>query len=316
MVWFGGDPDNITLMGESAGAASVHFHALSLDNHLFHKIILQSGTAFCPWASTKTTNSTGNMTDGNNFAVQRLLFDVLHCNSLEELRQIDSQDLVKAARKINGPLGHNRFLPDLSDKAFFGVQSSGKNKQQPCLIGINANEGDFLVATLMQSSKAKAKLNQEPRGSALADILMLSSSSEQRGQSSFEQEHQQSLGHRINREYGLDEAPHSIINWEPAKPLSQSISDVMFVHPFYRFLQKEASPDGSSGKYWGTNKTQTYKYIFTILELNTYKQCPMRRSNFVALSKSTVVPMCYRIPNGNGDIGTTGTSFVCTTYNS
>ena len=46
---FGGDSDNITLMGESAGAASVHFHAVSRKNHekssgstkLFHKIILQ-----------------------------------------------------------------------------------------------------------------------------------------------------------------------------------------------------------------------------------------------------------------------------------
>ena len=45
---FGGDSDNITLMGESAGAASVHFHAVSRKNQertsnskLFHKIILQ-----------------------------------------------------------------------------------------------------------------------------------------------------------------------------------------------------------------------------------------------------------------------------------
>ena len=29
-------------MGESAGAASVHFHAMSTHNHLFHKIILQA----------------------------------------------------------------------------------------------------------------------------------------------------------------------------------------------------------------------------------------------------------------------------------
>ncbi|XP_037942970.1 esterase B1-like [Teleopsis dalmanni] len=50
---FNGDPNNITLMGESAGAASTH--ALMLTERtkgLFHKAILQSGSALCMWACT------------------------------------------------------------------------------------------------------------------------------------------------------------------------------------------------------------------------------------------------------------------------
>ena len=48
---FGGDPERVTIFGESAGAASVGFHLLSPDsNDLFRRAILQSAAAVAPWA--------------------------------------------------------------------------------------------------------------------------------------------------------------------------------------------------------------------------------------------------------------------------
>lgn len=48
---FGGDPQNITLFGGSAGGASVHYHMISdFSKGLFQKAIIQSGNAFSPWA--------------------------------------------------------------------------------------------------------------------------------------------------------------------------------------------------------------------------------------------------------------------------
>lgn len=47
---FGGDPNNVTIYGQSAGAASVNFHVLSAASKgLFHKAIMQSGSVLNPW---------------------------------------------------------------------------------------------------------------------------------------------------------------------------------------------------------------------------------------------------------------------------
>lgn len=47
---FGGNPENVTIFGESAGAACVHIHTLSESSRkYFHKAICQSGNAVMEW---------------------------------------------------------------------------------------------------------------------------------------------------------------------------------------------------------------------------------------------------------------------------
>ncbi|TPP59382.1 Carboxylic ester hydrolase [Fasciola gigantica] len=53
--WFRGDPSRITLMGESAGAASVGLHTVSPASRgqdLFHQVIMMSGSDLSCWAVT------------------------------------------------------------------------------------------------------------------------------------------------------------------------------------------------------------------------------------------------------------------------
>ncbi|XP_058792783.1 juvenile hormone esterase-like [Phymastichus coffea] len=48
---FGGNPDNVTIFGQSAGAVSVDLHGLSeMSQGLFHRSISMSASPLCPWA--------------------------------------------------------------------------------------------------------------------------------------------------------------------------------------------------------------------------------------------------------------------------
>ncbi|XP_071033780.1 neuroligin-4, X-linked-like [Parasteatoda tepidariorum] len=51
---FGGDPNNVTAFGQGHGAACINLLMLSpMAKGLFHRAILQSGSALCPWAIAK-----------------------------------------------------------------------------------------------------------------------------------------------------------------------------------------------------------------------------------------------------------------------
>ncbi|CAG2057130.1 unnamed protein product [Timema podura] len=55
---FGGDPDNVTIFGESAGSACVHYHLLSpMSKGLFHRAIAQSGSVLNPWAFIESSRT-------------------------------------------------------------------------------------------------------------------------------------------------------------------------------------------------------------------------------------------------------------------
>ncbi|GFG40741.1 hypothetical protein Cfor_06019 [Coptotermes formosanus] len=78
---FGGNPGSVTITGQAAGGASVHFHYLSpLSHGLFQRGISQSGTALCPW--TQMENGRGKATKlaqelGCNTQTSRELVDCL-----------------------------------------------------------------------------------------------------------------------------------------------------------------------------------------------------------------------------------------------
>jgi len=57
---FGGNPDQVTIFGQSAGAMSVSSLLLSpLSKGLFHRVIAQSGSAACPYSCRKVSSAQG-----------------------------------------------------------------------------------------------------------------------------------------------------------------------------------------------------------------------------------------------------------------
>lgn len=144
---FGGDPDLITIFGESAGGSSVSLHLISpVTRGLVRRGILQSGTLNAPWSY---------MTGEKANEVARVLVDDCGCNStmLQEnparvmacMRSVDAKTIsVQQWNSYWGILGFPSaptidgiFLPkhplDLLREADF--------KDTEILIGNNENEG-------------------------------------------------------------------------------------------------------------------------------------------------------------------------------
>ncbi|XP_066586116.1 neuroligin-4, X-linked-like [Prorops nasuta] len=101
IVLFGGDPENVTLMGQGTGAACVHFLAISptVMRGLFKRAILLSGSALSSWAvvddpvsyALKLARSANCTIPEDLLKDNELIVDCLRQGSLDELMQIDVQ---------------------------------------------------------------------------------------------------------------------------------------------------------------------------------------------------------------------------------
>ncbi|XP_017104467.2 esterase B1 isoform X1 [Drosophila bipectinata] len=90
---FNGDPNNITIMGESAGAASVHVMMTTEQTRgLFHKAIMQSGCALSEWADSPDRNWAFRLAQRMGYKGSEKDADVLRFLSKAPARQIANID--------------------------------------------------------------------------------------------------------------------------------------------------------------------------------------------------------------------------------
>uniref|UniRef100_A0A914YW68 Carboxylesterase type B domain-containing protein n=1 Tax=Panagrolaimus superbus TaxID=310955 RepID=A0A914YW68_9BILA len=99
---FGGDRNNIMLMGQGSGASSASILALSpRAEGLFNKVLLMSGTAITPGAVRKTpVNATWNLDDR------------LHCRSFNSTELLDCFKKMLRDEILDAAIGTSLTIPD------------------------------------------------------------------------------------------------------------------------------------------------------------------------------------------------------------
>jgi len=128
---FGGDPNNVTIFGESAGSWSVH-HMLATPKAkgLFHKAIGQSGARFGRMAPLR-----GDASSGHAQGVK--LQTVLGAKSLAELRQLDGATVLAASQQMSfSEVLDGVMFPE----AFYEMFAKHRYNVVPLLVGYNADE--------------------------------------------------------------------------------------------------------------------------------------------------------------------------------
>lgn len=90
--FFGGNSDSITIMGMSAGGASVHTHYLSpKSKNLFHRGISQSGTTLNPWVIMENPLEKTKTLAANLGCTAKKQTNMIDCLKKRSGRQITQQ---------------------------------------------------------------------------------------------------------------------------------------------------------------------------------------------------------------------------------
>lgn len=154
---FGGDPDDVTVFGESAGGATGQFLMVSpMADGLFHKVISQAGSCLNFWIYTPD--------NVNHFERAVKLTEVIGNKSedsreiLKILRSLSAEDLLENANKLRTFEEKMRdaaftFAPtkekDFANQEAFMTRSpidllcSGKFSKVPYISGYNSEDGIF-----------------------------------------------------------------------------------------------------------------------------------------------------------------------------
>lgn len=176
---FGGDPDNVTIFGESAGSADVCYHLASPGSRgLFHRAISESGG--CTISFNRGKDATAEAAADGMQAFSKALGCDGDPDPLACLREVPIETIMENAQQpdltsgtvstpawnfgvvVDGPGG---FLPDQARALF----DAGDIAKVPYLLGSNNDEGTLFLLGATVESEEDYRAQLEARFGAAAD---------------------------------------------------------------------------------------------------------------------------------------------------
>lgn len=158
---------SVTIFGESAGGASVHWHMSSnFSKHLFDKAIVQSGSALVPWANGPRSNQAERL-------AKQLGWDgVGDIKLLEFLRRIEIADLIRAQDFLTAEEKRDWIFsnwvptvePYTAEQSFFTqnpfeTYKSSWGNEIPLIIGGTTDEGLLFYREVMANPQFYNSMN-------------------------------------------------------------------------------------------------------------------------------------------------------------
>jgi len=272
---FGGNPNNVTIAGQSSGAISVSILMASpLTEGLFQRAIAESGGLFEPFELAPKYALANAERDGEKYE------NSLGATSLRELRQLPAARLTGNPGDIVHPVLEPYVLPISPYNAF----ASGQQLDVPLLVGSNAEEARSLTDVSHVKAATFDSDIQHSFGQLPAPLFAAYP------HSTDEEARQARLDLERDLRFGWD-------MWAWAR--LQATSGHMPVY-FYSFRQQPPFPPGSVYEGWGASHFAELWYVFDHLDQEPWRWSKADRRVAQEMSSYWVNFAKSGNPNGPG----------------
>jgi len=210
---FGGDPDNVTIFGESAGGGSVSLLPLIEGSHnYFQRVIAQSGSVCF------------SRSEAEAIACTNEVMSALGCKTVADLQKVDIEKLVEAGDAIDlrvFPERDGKFLPLDAYEAY----ANGAAKDLDFMQGCNKDEMNYFLVCAGGPEPFMDFLNER----LTTNLTRLTA-----------------------EERALVESFYKDVKGEAYDPLCRLYNQIWFIAPVFRQAENQTKAGGKTYNYYFT----------------------------------------------------------------